>query len=214
MKANTKKLVITAMFAAIAFAIVAFIRIPVVQFLKYEPKDVIITIGGFILGPFASFLISIVVSLVEMLTISDTGLIGCIMNVLSTCAFACTAALVYKCRRTQMTAILGLFLGTLAMIVVMVLWNYLITPIYMGLPREEVAEMLVPVFLPFNALKAGLNSAITMIVYKPLTLILCKTKLLETRSGNPSQSKAGIYIFAIMLLATCVVSLLVIRGLI
>ena len=74
MKRNSiKKMVSLAMFAAIAYVIVSVIRIPVVLFLKYEPKDVIITVGGFIFGPMASFIISLVVSLLEMVSISDTG---------------------------------------------------------------------------------------------------------------------------------------------
>ena len=44
---SVKEMVLIAMLAAIAYVIVACIRIPVVLFLKYEPKDVIITIGGF-----------------------------------------------------------------------------------------------------------------------------------------------------------------------
>ena len=80
---NTKKLVLLAMLAAAAFMLVATIRIPVVLFLSYEPKDVIITIGGFLLGPMSAFVISFVVALVEMVTISTTGPIGCLMNLLS-----------------------------------------------------------------------------------------------------------------------------------
>ena len=53
-----KKLVLIAMLAAIAYIMVFVIRIPVVLFLKYEPKDVIITIAGFMMGPMASFIIS------------------------------------------------------------------------------------------------------------------------------------------------------------
>ena len=89
---SIRKMVLIAMLAAIAYMIVAYIRIPVILFLKYEPKDVVITIGGFLLGPMASFIISLVVSLVEMVTVSDTGPIGCLMNLISTCSFACTAA--------------------------------------------------------------------------------------------------------------------------
>ena len=56
-----------AMLAAFAYMIMALVRIPVVLFLKYEPKDVIITIGGFLLGPMASFIVSLVVSLISSL---------------------------------------------------------------------------------------------------------------------------------------------------
>jgi hypothetical protein len=57
MKFPIKKLVLLAMLAAVAYLIVSVIRIPVVLFLSYEPKDVVITIGGFLLGPMASFII-------------------------------------------------------------------------------------------------------------------------------------------------------------
>ena len=63
-----KKLVLLAMLSAVSYIVVSLIRVPVVLFLSYEPKDVIITLGGFLLGPMASFTISLVVSLVEMVT--------------------------------------------------------------------------------------------------------------------------------------------------
>ena len=61
--------------------------------LSYEPKDVVIAIGGFLYGPLAALGISLVVSFIEMLTISSTGWIGFVMNFLSSAAFAGTAAL-------------------------------------------------------------------------------------------------------------------------
>lgn len=214
MKFDTKKLVLLAMLSAVAFLMVAFIRIPVVLFLSYEPKDVIITIAGFLLGPLASFVISLVVSLIEMFTISDTGFIGAVMNLLSTCAFSCTAAYIYKKKHTLAGAVIGLVAGTVAMIITMLLWNYLITPLYMtGTSRADVAKMLLPVFLPFNALKAGFNSALTLMLYKPLVSTLRKTRLVEANPGK-SSSKIGIYLLAGILLITCILFLLVLRGII
>ncbi|MGN1344084.1 MAG: ECF transporter S component, partial [Traorella sp.] len=90
MNTKTKKLTMIAMLVAAAFVAVSLFRIPIVLFLKYEPKDVIITIGGFLFGPLTAFLVSLFVSIIEMFTISDTGIIGAIMNLLSSCAFACT----------------------------------------------------------------------------------------------------------------------------
>ena len=53
------------------------------------------------------------------------------------------------------------------MVFVMLCWNYFIAPIYMGYPREAVAELLISAFLPFNLIKGGLNAGIAMILYKP-----------------------------------------------
>ena len=207
-----KQMVMLALLAAIAYMMVTLIRIPVVMFLKYEPKDVIITIGGFLFGPMASFVVSLLVSLIEMVTISETGPIGALMNLLSTCCFACTAALIYKRKRTISGAILALVVGSVFMTCAMLLWNWLITPIYMGYPRETVAAMLVPIFLPFNLLKAGLNSAFVLCLYKPLVTALRKTGLVASREQVGSGSKAGASLLGLLLLGTCILLLLVFQG--
>ena len=206
-----KKLVLLAMLAAVSYIIVALIRIPVVLFLSYEPKDVVITIGGFLLGPMASFLISLLVSLVEMVTFSSTGPIGALMNLLSTCTFACTASLVYKKCRKLKGAVLGLVAGSVTMIVAMLLWNWLITPLYMGVAREQVEALLLPAFLPFNALKAGLTRALSLGLYKPLTAALRRARLLPSAPESKSR-RPGLYLCALALLATCVLFLLVLKG--
>ena len=209
---NLRKMILIALFAAIAYMIVALVRIPVVLFLSYEPKDVIITIGGFLLGPVAAFVASLIVSLVEMVTISQTGPIGCLMNLISTCSFACTAALIYKKKHSINGAVMGLLIGSVAMIGAMLLWNWLITPLYMGTPRSAVEAMLLPVFLPFNALKAGLNTALILGLYKPLTTALRKTRLLPAAQNSSSGTKPGIYLVAAFLLATCILFLLVLQN--
>ncbi len=214
MKLSVKKLVLTAMLAAVAYVIVTLVRIPVVLFLKYEPKDVIITIGAFLLGPWTGLVCSLIVSLLEMVTISDTGPIGCLMNLLSTCCFACTAAFIYKKKHTLPGAVLGLAAGSVVMVAAMLLWNWLITPLYMGVPREQVQALLIPALLPFNALKAGLNTALTLALYKPLVTALRRTGLVESHSKPKGKSKWGIYVLAGVLLATCVLLWLALRGII
>ena len=205
-------LVLLSMLAAVAYALVCLIRIPVVGFLSYEPKDVIITISGFLLGPMSSFVISLTVSLLAMVTISSTGPIGGLMNLISSCSFACTAAFIYKYRRDTVGGIVGLIAGSCAMVAVMLLWNWLITPLYMGVSREAVEGMLIPMFLPFNALKAGLNSGFTLLLYKPLVTALRKTRLIDSRSTSAGGKKIGLYLFAAGLLITCVLLLLVFQG--
>jgi len=61
-------MVILAMLSAIAFVVMCVGRIPILLWLKYDPKDVIIAIGGFLFGPLSALLMSVVVSLVEMIT--------------------------------------------------------------------------------------------------------------------------------------------------
>ena len=168
MNSKTKKLTTAGMLCALAYGATLIGRIPIVLFLKYDPKDSIIAIGGLLLGPLTSFAVALIVSLAEMFTISETGILGFLMKVISSSSFACTAALIYKKKTRRSGAMIGLFCGWGSMVLIMLLWNYLITPVYMGYPREAVAELLIPVFLPFNLMKGGLNAAFAMILYKPV----------------------------------------------
>lgn len=214
-KFTTKELTTLAMLTAIAYTLVCTVRIPIVLFLKYEPKDVVITIGGFLLGPGAVLTSSFVVALIEMFSISDTGIIGCIMNLLSTCSFAFTASYVYKRRHTMAGAIAGLLAGTVVMVTTMLLWNYLITPLYMtGTSRSDIAGMLVPVFLPFNLLKAGLNSGFILLLYKPVVNGLRRAGLLPASHGAKASARIGITVIAAVLLISCILFVLVLRGII
>ncbi len=67
MNKQTRKLTTVGMLCAIAYIAAALVRIPLVLFLKYEPKDVIITIGGLLFGPLTSFVITFLVSFVRCL---------------------------------------------------------------------------------------------------------------------------------------------------
>lgn len=170
------------MFSAIAFVLSAvgnLVPIRVAGFLNYDPKDAIIVIAGFALGPLATIAISVVVSFLEMAFISSTGIIGCLMNILSSVAFALIPALFYKKKRTFPSALLGLVLGCIVTTGSMLLWNYFITPHYMGIPQQAVAEMLLPVFLPFNLGKSVANSVLVMLIYKPMVKALRKISVLE-----------------------------------
>src|SRR5699024_6500923 len=115
---------------------------------------------------------------------------------------------------TMKGAITGLVAGCLLTTAVMLLWNYLITPIYMGYPREAVAELLLPAFLPFNLLKGGLNTVITLLIYKPIVTALRKAGFLETTSPHEAvrQRRTGIMLVCAVLLITLIFLMLVLRG--
>lgn len=212
MNDNTKRITVVAMLCAISYTVMVAGRIPVVLFLSYDPKDIIITLGGLIFGPMTSFLISVIVSVLEMLTVSDTGPIGCLMNILSTCAFACTASAIYQNKRTLAGAVTGLITGCLAMTLVMLLWNYLITPLYLGYPREAVAELLLPAFLPFNLLKSSLNAALTFLLYKPVITALRKSGFISSPAGKTTTRHTGLFLLAFAVIVTCILVLLAFNG--
>ena len=217
MNPRIRKLTVLAVLSAMAYAAVFFIRIPfipAVSFLKYEPKDIIITIGGFLFGPMSAAAMSVVVSFIEMFTISETGYYGLIMNVVSSCAFACTASLIYKKNRTLKGALVGLTAGWLTAVGIMMLWNYIITPIYLKIPRDFVVPLLIPGFLPFNLIKYGLNAAAVLLVYKPLSLALRRANVIQNPYGSTGRINTGIILVSLFAMVTGVLLMLVYKGVI
>ncbi|MEG1805133.1 MAG: ECF transporter S component [Clostridia bacterium] len=218
MKLDTRKLTSIAMLSALAFIVMMVMRIPIspLPFLKYDPKDIIIVIAGFIYSPIVAVAISVIVSLIEMITVSDTVFIGFIMNVLSTCAFVVPATIIYKKHKSLKSAIVGLGIGVIAMTIIMMLWNYLLTPLYMKIPREDVIAMLVPMILPFNLIKGGLNMAITLIIYKPVVTALRKARLIPSDQTNTQGKKVNwiVIIVALVAIATMALIVLSMKGII
>ena len=209
---KARDLTILALMAAVAYVVMylsKLIPVNVLGFLNFDLKDVVICIAGFLFGPLPAAGISVVVSIIEMVTISSTGLWGLLMNVLSTCAFVCTAAFIYQRNKTLRNAVIGLIVGVLLMTALMLLWNYLITPIYMGQPREFVATLLIPAFLPFNLIKGGINATLTVLLYKPIVNALRRAKLVEPSGGKGGKSKIGVAIVAAVLLVTFILLALV-----
>lgn len=208
MNSKTKKLTTVAMLCAITYVVMAVGRIPIVLFLKYDPSDVIVTLGGFIWGPMTSCIVSVVVAVIEMITVSETGILGCIMNIVQTLSFACTAAVIYKKKHTLSGAVIGLVSGWIISVFVMLLWNYLVTPLYMGYSREVVEEMLLPVFLPFNLLKGGLNASITFLLYKPVITALRKSGYVSSVENVTRRKHIGLILLAFLIIITCVLFIL------
>jgi len=209
---NARTVVTMAMLTAVAWVVTYLCKaIPsVIGFLDFEFKSVVICIGGFTLGPAAAIILSILVPVVEFFTYSGTGPYGLIMNIAATASFCCPACYIYKRRHTMNGAIAGLAAGTVTLTVVMVLWNYLITPLYQGTPREVIAGMLLPVFMPFNLTKGGLNMAATLLLYKPVVTALRRAGLVPaSQSGQGKKFSGGFILFSVALLITFVLFALV-----
>lgn len=215
---RVRTMVSLAMLTAIAYVVMYLSKMlpQVLGILQFDLKDTVICIGGFIFGPLAAAAVSVVVALIEMVTVSDTVFIGFIMNVLATASFCCTASFIYKKKHTMAGAVIGLACGTVVLAAVMTLWNWLITPLYMqGVTREQIAGMLVPVFLPFNLIKGGMNMAAILLLYKPVVGALRSAHLIApSENSQKGKLNVGLLVFALALLATFVVLMLVLAGII
>ena len=198
----TKRICYTALFAALAYVVMLFIRIKPVPFLTYDPKDVVITIFGFMFGPLSSLAVSFIVPLVEMLSASDTGIIGFVMNFSASASFVLPATLIYKYKREFSGAVIGLISGVVSLTCSMLLLNVILTPVYTNTSVTDVIKMIPSLLLPFNLLKGVFNAALIMLLYKPFVLTLKKAGILKISEHGISSKK--------FTLSVCLVSLFVI----
>lgn len=169
---STRKLTVMGMMVALSVILVYFIRFPLLPaapFLEYEPADIPIFICSLIYGPLSGVMLTIVVSIVQGVTVSaNSGIIGIIMHIFATGSFALISGIIYSHKKNRKSAALALMVGVIVMTIMMCILNILLTPIFMGVPRNTVFQMILPIIIPFNLLKAGINSIITFIIYEKI----------------------------------------------
>ncbi|MGL4282957.1 ECF transporter S component [Eubacterium aggregans] len=173
---KTRFLVQMAVLAAMSVLLVYLIHFPIfpaAPFLEYDPADIPILIGTFMFGPVGGLIITAVACVLQGVTVSSaSGIIGILMHFFATGSFVLVAGNIYKKNRTRKGAVIALVACALTMTITMLLWNIVMTPIFMGTPREAVLAMILPVILPFNLIKAGANAVITFFVYKSVSKVL------------------------------------------
>ena len=150
----------------ISYILTIFFRIPISSFLKYDPKDIIITLGGLIFNPGICFLVTVIVCFLEMITVGSTGIFGFLMNVLSTLTFSVTVSTIYNKLNNKYSLLIGLMFASIFSALFMVLTNLLIIPFYMKITWDLSINLILWVFLPFNILKCLINSLLVLLFYK------------------------------------------------
>lgn len=212
-KTNVKKISVTAMLSAVAYLCMFLFRFKV-SFLTFDFKDAILAVVAFLYGPLYAVCSSVAVALLEFVSVSDTGIYGFIMNALSSAAFAGVCGLFYKYRHTLSGAVFGSVAAVFSMTAVMLVANIIVTPYYMGVARADVAAMIPTLLLPFNLAKGIVNAAVTMIIYKPITAALKKSRLVsgEGRQTNLKRFMLLATIATIAFIAVVFIIIFVLNG--
>mgnify|MGYP001176409434 CR=1 FL=1 len=171
MKLDVNKMVKIAVLAALGIVLMLALRFPLIPsapHLEYDPADIPILIGGFMFGPVAGLVITVIVSFIQAVTVSaQSGWIGFVMHIIASGTLVLVASLIYKKVRTLKGAITSLVAGSLAMILIMIPANLYFAPKF-GIPYEVVKAGLTVSVIPFNIIKTVLTSVLTMLIYKPL----------------------------------------------
>lgn len=184
-----------AIFSALAVVVALFCQvIPNISgFLSLDVKDAIIAMASFIYGPISAVVIAFISAFIEAITFSTTEWYGFIMNFASSATFSLCASLIYKKRRTLNGAIWGFIVAIIATTSTMLLLNIAVTPLYLvykgimpsnEVAREFVIDMLPKILLPFNFAKTLLNSALAMMLYKPISNAISHIGISDKKMGT------------------------------
>ena len=168
-------------------SILFLIEIPVVAFYKLDLSNIPVLLGAFSMGPLAGIIILALKSVIGLLHSSSAG-VGELADFLMGAAFVLPAAVIYHRNKTRKTALIGMGVGTLCMVVVGVLANkFIMLPFYMGAYHMDMDailkfanvggvdsewKLLLLITAPFNLLKGVVLSIVTGLIYKPLSPIL------------------------------------------
>lgn len=195
-KNSVHQMATMAMLAAISIVLMYFVRFPILPaapFLEYDMADVPILIGTFLFGPVKGLILTILVSLIQGFTVSAaSGWIGILMHIFATGAFVIIAGTIYRLKPTRLTAFISLVVGSLGMTLVMIPLNLIFTVRFLGVPREAVMAMLLPTIIPFNLIKAGINSVVTFVVYKSVSRAVDKLAPAAMEEKVPTADQSNI----------------------
>ena len=171
---STRRIAMYALFVALAMA-TSFISFPILpnpafSFLKYDPSGIVCLIAGFAYGPAAAAIVSVLGFVPHMFA----NPWGSLMAVLVALFLSVPAAFIYRKIRTRKGAAIGILVGAVLAIVVALVSNLIVTPIYAHMTYQAVAAMILPILLPFNVAKMAIHAVITFLIYKPISNLLSK----------------------------------------
>jgi riboflavin transporter FmnP len=169
---TTSRLVVTAMLGTLAFLVMATVQFPLLpqaSFLKYDPSDAVALLAGVLYGPVAGVAVVVVKDALFLMLRAGTPL-GVLADLVAATTFVGVTAWVYQRRPGSFTRRLlsAAALGAVARVLVMIPTNFVILFLEFGMPPARVAKLLLPVIIPFNALKALINAGIALVLVEPV----------------------------------------------
>lgn len=194
-KLNVKEIALIGVMGGLAGILMLF-RFPLPfmpPFMDFDFASLPEIIGGFALGPIAAIFI-IVVKLLVKLSLVGTGsmMTGELQNMILSMAYVLPAVFFYHHHKNKKSAEKGMLIGTLVCSVCAIFTNLcIIIPFYVNLydmSMEAILQMCAAVnpyitdafmlailgILPFNLIKYGAASVITLLVYKKISPIMKK----------------------------------------
>lgn len=159
---------------SVVIGLVRFPILPTAPFLEFDFADTPILIASLSFGTLPGLAVLFVVSFIQAFLLGGNGIIGFIMHFAASGVLVAAVSLIagHKKQPKPGRVVLALVCGTLAMTAAMIPLNYIFTPMLFGAPREMVTQLLLPAIIPFNLIKAGVNSVLSFILFRVLRNVI------------------------------------------
>ncbi len=160
-------------------------------FLKIDLSDLPAMIAGFAFGPVAGVVVQLLKNILHLFRTSTAG-VGELANFLVGSAFVVPAAIIYAKKKTKTSALIGMAVGTLGMVIMGILANkFILLPFYANImPFQAIIDMsalanpsikdldslILLAIAPFNFAKGVILTVTTTLIYKYVHRLLVGTK--------------------------------------
>ncbi|MGL9749893.1 ECF transporter S component [Enterococcus sp. DIV0170] len=199
MKFTARKLVMIAIFGALAYVLMLFkFPLPFMPpFMDFDLAGVPELLGTFLLGPVAGIFIVLIKLLIKLATVGTASMFtGEIQNFILSISFILPASLMYRRSTFKNSALKGMLTGTVVVTFVACLSNvYFIIPFYTKLydlsmeaiiamtqavnPMvDSVWKLVIIGIIPFNLIKYGVTTAIVYFSLDRLRSIFLRREFL------------------------------------
>lgn len=168
---DVRRLVVLGLLAGAAFVLMATVQFPVLPqapYLRYDPSDAVALLAGVVYGPGPAVAV-VFLKDVLYLMFRARGPFGPLADFVAAASFVAATSWAFHRTGGPFAARLlrAAAVGTAARVLVMIPANFVILFLQFGMPPDRVAGMLLPVIVPFNAVKAGANALLALFVVTP-----------------------------------------------
>ncbi len=176
---SSRRLALMAIFTALSF-LVSLLEFPVfpnAEFLKLDFGNVFIMLIGFLLGPAEGVIVCALKETIRI-TVSSTGGVGELANIIVTSSFLLLPSIAYKFHKGLKTVVPSMIAACLIATGAALLANrYILFPAFGFAAPAEVFQGTWSVILGFNLIKTASVSVLTLLLYKRLSTVLKKMKI-------------------------------------
>ena len=171
---STRRIAVTALFCALAF-VLTFVEIPIfppAPWLMYDPSGIVAFVAALAFGPSTGAIVVVLPWVLK--TLFTFNVWGHVMAIVAGLALCVPAALIARRVGGGRGLALGMVMGALVALASCIVGNIIVTPLYTAVSTADVIAMIVPILLPFNALKVIINCVVTALIQKPVAQVVTR----------------------------------------